>query len=152
MFTHWCHAGLLLSLLLSEYRNSSTLFSVSNIPFLWRWVVGCSDLVIKDTIWQHFPYHPDLTFRTEHSVVTCSQHIVHLWVSALSIIHCDRKLLWSRPRAALMYGHRHEYSGGSLKPCPFRKTIVVSSAQGSMTCPVLGLRPARTYISPNWKI
>lgn len=48
--------------------------------------------------------------------------------SLYSYLNCRRKLLWSRLRAAFVYGYDdNKYLEGSLTPCPVSQTTVVTS-------------------------
>lgn len=63
--------------------------------------------------------------RPELTIVTDSQDIPYLEVPAMSIFHCEWKLLWARLSTALIYGYTQKYLEESLIPCPLTKTAIV---------------------------
>lgn len=69
----------------------------------------------------------DVPLKTEHLMVFNAW----LWVSAVITAHCERKLLWRKKTATLLYNNKHEYAGGNLTgtELPSRKMIVVTSGQ-----------------------
>lgn len=58
--------------------------------------------------------------------------VLSTWASALAADHFRERLCWLRLRAALTYGHKHEYPEGGLTTIPVSKTTESSS---------LGLNP-----------
>lgn len=57
--------------------------------------------------------------KAEHSVFSYSQYFN--WLSLC--INWQQKLFWPRLRVALIYGHKHKYLKGSLKP--FKLVIII---------------------------
>lgn len=51
--------------------------------------------------------------RDDPSTVIYSQHFDRLWVSALIITHCKKKILWLKLRATRIDGHKQKYLEGS---------------------------------------
>lgn len=59
-------------------------------------------------------YGIDVTFRAECSLVSYSVCTDQLWVSALIVTYCKKKLLWRGLRDAPIYEYKHKHLSGSL--------------------------------------
>lgn len=79
----------------------------------------------------------NLPCGAEHSAISCSQLFGQLCGSALTVAHCEKKLLWPRLREALMYGYKHKYVKGRLGTSPFSKAAVVGYTLEPMTSPAM---------------
>lgn len=73
-----------------------------------------------------------LSLSTAASIILSAWQVMSLCINTA---HCNKKLLWWRLRAALIYGYNHDYLEGSLATCPFIKTIAAGSPVGPMTSP-----------------
>lgn len=84
----------------------------------------------------------DVQFMAERLTVTCSHHIDHLWVSIAAILHCKRKLHWSKLIATVIYGYQRSYLDDSLVDTSYllsKITATLSRPPGSMTYPDIGV-------------
>lgn len=84
----------------------------------------------------------DVQFMAERLTVTCSHHTDHLWVSLAAILHCKRKLHWSKLIATVIYGYQRSYLDGSLVDISYllsKITATLSRPPGSMTSPDIGV-------------
>lgn len=77
-------------------------------------------------------------WRTEQSIVTCTQHFDRLGVSAFNVSNCRKQLPWPRMRAAPIYG-LNRWAADCR--CDCQKTAVIGFHLRPRTSPAMGLWP-----------
>lgn len=74
--------------------------------------------------------------------ITYFQHFEQLGVCTLTVIHCNKKLLWLRLSASQNNGYKYKYLGDNLIMCLLGKTMVVSFSLRPMTFWAMGVWPS----------